>query len=104
MVNVAVKAAREAGKIINRAALDIEAVRITQKQVNDFVTDVDKASEAIIIETLLKPTQGTASWLRNQGRNMVQKILITSGSSTRWTAPPTSFMACRCIASALPWQ
>ncbi len=58
MVNVAVKAAREAGKIINRAALDIEAVRITQKQVNDFVTDVDKASEAIIIETLLTAYPG----------------------------------------------
>ena len=58
MVNVAVKAAREAGKIINRAALDIEAVRITQKQVNDFVTDVDKASEAAIIETLLTAYPG----------------------------------------------
>ncbi len=53
MMNVAVKAAREAGKIINRAALDVESVRISQKQVNDFVTEVDQASEKIIIETLL---------------------------------------------------
>jgi len=42
-----------AGAIINRAALDVEAVRISQKQVNDFVTEVDHASEKIIIETLL---------------------------------------------------
>jgi len=53
MLNVAIKAARAAGAIINRAALDIESVRISQKQVNDFVTEVDHASEAVIIETLL---------------------------------------------------
>ena len=53
MLNVAVKAARAAGAIINRAALDVEAVRISQKQVNDFVTEVDHASERAIIETLL---------------------------------------------------
>jgi myo-inositol-1(or 4)-monophosphatase len=53
MLNVAVKAARAAGAIINRAALDIEAVRVSQKQVNDFVTEVDHASEQAIIDTLL---------------------------------------------------
>ncbi len=53
MVNVAIKAARAAGAIINRAALDVESVRISQKQVNDFVTEVDHASEQVIIETLL---------------------------------------------------
>ena len=53
LLNVAIKAARAAGSIINRAALDVEAVRISQKQVNDFVTEVDHASEAAIIETLL---------------------------------------------------
>ena len=53
MLTVAVTAARAAGAIINRAALDVEAVRISQKQVNDFVTEVDLASEAIILETLL---------------------------------------------------
>ena len=53
MLNVAVKAARAAGAVINRAALDVEAVRISQKQLNDFVTEVDHASEKVIIETLL---------------------------------------------------
>jgi myo-inositol-1(or 4)-monophosphatase len=53
MLNVAVKAARAAGAIINRAALDVEAVRVSQKQVNDFVTEVDHASERAVIETLL---------------------------------------------------
>ena len=46
MLNVAIKAARAAGAIINRAALDVEAVRVTAKQTNDFVTEVDHAAEA----------------------------------------------------------
>ncbi len=58
MLNVAVKAARAAGAIINRAALDVEAVRVSQKQVNDFVTEVDQASEAAIIQTLLDAYPG----------------------------------------------
>ncbi|MDB5731663.1 MAG: suhB [Variovorax sp.] len=58
MLNVAVKAARAAGAIINRAALDVESVRISQKQINDFVTEVDHASEQVIIETLLTAYPG----------------------------------------------
>ena len=58
MLNVAVKAARAAGAIINRAALDVESVRISQKQVNDFVTEVDHAAEQTIIETLLAAYPG----------------------------------------------
>jgi myo-inositol-1(or 4)-monophosphatase len=54
MLNVAVKAARAAGAIINRAALDIESVRVTAKQTNDFVTEVDHAAEEAIISTLLE--------------------------------------------------
>ena len=53
MLNVAIKAARAAGAIINRAALDVESVRISQKQINDFVTEVDQAAEQAIIDTLL---------------------------------------------------
>jgi myo-inositol-1(or 4)-monophosphatase len=58
MLNVAIKAARAAGAIINRAALDVESVRISQKQVNDFVTEVDQAAEKVIIETLLTAYPG----------------------------------------------
>ena len=58
MVNVAVKAARAAGSLINRAALDIESVRVSQKKANDFVTEVDQAAEAAIIETLLQAYPG----------------------------------------------
>ena len=53
MLNVAIKAARAAGGVINRAALDVESVRISEKNINDFVTEIDHESEQIIIETLL---------------------------------------------------
>lgn len=68
MINVAVKAARAAGNIINRAALDIEAVRVSQKKANDFVTEVDHAAEAAIIETLLTAYPGHGIWAEESGR------------------------------------
>jgi myo-inositol-1(or 4)-monophosphatase len=68
MINVAVKAARTAGAIINRAALDVEAVRISQKLVNDFVTDVDQAAEQAIIEILLGAYPGHGIWAEESGR------------------------------------
>jgi myo-inositol-1(or 4)-monophosphatase len=68
MINVAVKAARIAGNLINRAALDVESVRVSQKQVNDFVTEVDQAAEQAIIETLLAAYPGHAIWAEESGR------------------------------------
>lgn len=53
MLNVAVRAARRAARIINRASLDLETLAVARKQRNDFVTEVDHASEKAIIETLL---------------------------------------------------
>src|SRR6202795_829381 len=52
MLNIAVNAHRRAGQIINRASLDLDRIQVSKKQHNDFVTEVDKASEAAIIETL----------------------------------------------------
>ncbi len=53
MLNTAVKAARRAGQIITRASLDLDHIQVSKKQHNDFVTEVDKAAEAAIIEILL---------------------------------------------------
>ena len=53
MLNIAIKAARSAGAIINRASLDLDLLKVNTKSPNDFVTEVDHAAEAIIIETLL---------------------------------------------------
>jgi myo-inositol-1(or 4)-monophosphatase len=58
MLNIAVKAARAAGAIINRAALDIELLTVNTKNPNDFVTEVDHAAERVIIDTLLEAYPG----------------------------------------------
>ncbi|MGE5652587.1 inositol monophosphatase family protein [Noviherbaspirillum sp. UKPF54] len=52
MLNTAVKAARRAAAVINRASFDIDRVKVTEKGHNDFVTEVDKAAELAIIEVL----------------------------------------------------
>ncbi|HJU71375.1 MAG TPA: inositol monophosphatase family protein [Paucimonas sp.] len=52
MLNTAIKAARRGASIINRASFDLERIKVTEKQHNDFVTEVDRAAEQAIIEVL----------------------------------------------------
>ena len=52
LLNTAIKAARRAGSIITRASEDISALTITSKNMNDFVSEVDLASEKEIIRVL----------------------------------------------------
>ena len=51
-LNIAVKAARRAGTLINRAALDIGRLTVTRKGPADFVSEVDRMAEAAIIGVL----------------------------------------------------
>jgi myo-inositol-1(or 4)-monophosphatase len=51
-INIATKAARRAAHIINRASNDLDRLTINSKSTNDFVTEVDKAAEAAILEVL----------------------------------------------------
>lgn len=57
-LNIAIKAARRAGQIINRASNDVDLLKVASKQPNDFVTEVDKAAEKAIIETLQEAYPG----------------------------------------------
>jgi myo-inositol-1(or 4)-monophosphatase len=68
MLNTAIKAARTAGAIINRASLDVDLLQVTAKSTNDFVTEVDQAAEAAIIETLLTAYPGHAILAEESGR------------------------------------
>ncbi len=52
MLNIAVKAARKAGHIINRASRDLDILKVETKRQNDFVTEVDRAAEAAVIGVL----------------------------------------------------
>src|SRR5512145_2297186 len=68
MLNIAIKAARSAGAIINRASLDLDLLKINTKGPNDFVTEVDQAAEAAIIETLLTAYPGHGILAEESGR------------------------------------
>ena len=54
MLNIAVRAARRAGSIINRATLDGSALQVRSKRANDFVTRVDGAAEEAVIDIVRK--------------------------------------------------
>jgi myo-inositol-1(or 4)-monophosphatase len=54
ILNIAVRAARRAGSIINRAALAGGGLQVRSKRANDFVTEDDKAAEAAILEVVRK--------------------------------------------------
>jgi myo-inositol-1(or 4)-monophosphatase len=54
MLNTAIKAARRAASEINRASFDLDRITISEKNHNDFVTNIDQAAEQAIVETLLK--------------------------------------------------
>jgi myo-inositol-1(or 4)-monophosphatase len=53
-VNIALRAARQAGNLIRRAAENNDPLTVDQKGMNDFVTQVDRAAEARIIEVIRK--------------------------------------------------
>ena len=52
MLSFAVKAARRAGGIINRASGSLDTLTVTHKSLNDLVSEVDRAAEDAIIETI----------------------------------------------------
>jgi len=54
MLNIAVRAARNAGDLIIRSLQHVDHLKITTKGLNDFVTDVDRLAEQEIINTIQK--------------------------------------------------
>jgi myo-inositol-1(or 4)-monophosphatase len=54
LLNIAVRAARNAGEIIVRSMNRLESLQITSKGRNDFVTEIDRAAEAEIIGHIRK--------------------------------------------------
>ncbi|MCB6182522.1 inositol monophosphatase [Leeia sp. TBRC 13508] len=52
MLNIAVKAARRAASVITRASRNLDTLTVQSKQPNDLVSEVDRAAEATIIQTI----------------------------------------------------
>ncbi|WP_100752933.1 inositol-1-monophosphatase [Vibrio salilacus] len=52
MLNIAIRAARKAGNHIAKSLENAEKIESTQKGTNDFVTNVNKEAETLIIDTI----------------------------------------------------
>jgi myo-inositol-1(or 4)-monophosphatase len=52
MVNIAVRAARRAGDVMIRQLNQLEALQVTEKSRNEFVTEVDHRAEQAIVEVI----------------------------------------------------
>ncbi|HEX6997761.1 MAG TPA: inositol monophosphatase family protein [Gammaproteobacteria bacterium] len=50
MVNIAIRAARRAGELMVRQLNQLDAIQVTEKSRNEFVSQVDRMAEAAIIE------------------------------------------------------
>ena len=68
MLNIAIRAARAAGDSIVREMDRACDIPIEDKGKNDFVTEVDKNAEEIIISTIQNHTQITRFLLKNQAK------------------------------------
>src|SRR5438477_2879006 len=81
LLTIAVRAARRAGAIINRASLNGGALNVRSKRVNDFVTQVDQAAEEAIIEIVRKAHPDHGFLAEESGR--------TAGAAEyRWIIDP----------------
>ena len=54
MVTIALRAAHKAGDIIAQGYEQLDVIKVQKKEANDYVTEIDKASERAIIATLKK--------------------------------------------------
>jgi myo-inositol-1(or 4)-monophosphatase len=101
MLNIAVKAARRAGSIIERAAVSGVHSTCVRSGVNDFVTQVDRAAEEAVIDVVHRSYPDHAILAEESGE--------TKGAAAdycwiidRSTARPISSMDFRSTASRSP--
>jgi myo-inositol-1(or 4)-monophosphatase len=69
LLNIAVRAAREAGEVIIRSLNRLESLTITSKGRNDYVSEVDHAAEAEIIKLIRKNYPSHAFLAEESGRS-----------------------------------
>ena len=80
MLNTAVKAARRAGNIISRATRNLDVVAVREKAANDFVSEVDREAERVIISTLHEAYPGHAILAEESG--------ASGASEYQWVIDP----------------
>ena len=54
MLNIALRAARSAGEMIFRSIERLDVISVDEKDAKDYVTEVDKAAELMIVQAIRK--------------------------------------------------
>ena len=88
MLNMAIKAAQEAGDIIARSADRIDQLQIDNKDKNDFVTEIDRAAEDTIIGILRKAYPDHTFLGEESGQHEARKEKQQGASSYQWIIDP----------------
>lgn len=82
--NIAVRAARQAGSVLHRYHDRVDTLTVSEKQVNDFVSEVDRAAEQAIIKTIRKAFPDHAILAEESGAHTGKH----SGSEYQWVIDP----------------
>ncbi|MCH8502307.1 MAG: inositol-1-monophosphatase [Aliidiomarina sp.] len=72
MLNIAVRAARAAGRLAVKSFNEPQHLEVQSKGLHDYVTNVDKACEQVIISTILKSYPGHQILAEESGESGVQ--------------------------------
>ena len=81
MLNIAIRAAHHAGDFIVRKINKLPDLKVEVKALNDFVSEVDRQAEALIIEDLLKSFPGHGILAEESG-------VIDGNEDYRWIIDP----------------
>ena len=84
MLNIAVKAARRAGGIINRASRNLDVITVKEKAANDFVSEVDREAEQAIIRTLREAYPNHSILAEESGSSEFQWIIDPLDGTTNF--------------------
>jgi len=82
LLSIAVKAARRAGDIIVHAIQPRGGVQVESKGRNEFVTEIDKAAEADIIQTIRRLYPDHAILAEESGASGDSEVVWIGGDTT----------------------
>jgi len=80
ILNIAVRAARSAGRVLLRYLEHTDGITVTSKRLNDFVSEVDRSAEAAIIRELRSKYPDHAILAEESGKRR--------GSDFQWVIDP----------------
>lgn len=80
MLTIAVRAAREAGRVLTRSYNRLDTLTVTDKGKNEFVSEVDRNAEQAIIEVLREKYPNHAILAEESGRH--------AGNDYQWIIDP----------------